>query len=160
MKKLLIVFTIGVLSILKGFAMDLKVDNPYKDIEIHCVIGSNIANGYGSNGGINYDIWSGNIDMKNYVSSAESFEFFIKLKDNQRLEGPKYHALRENRNRRNTCVRFDPVRSRFENAFILNGKKGKVVYELEIKFHKCKRVIESLKVNVLKATVGGVELDK
>lgn len=168
MKKLLTISTIGILSILNCAAMHVSIDNPYKDIAIQlktkhyskkvvetckknnkgkkrCALKS--LNAIGAETVYRLSSERKSIDL----DEVDALDVAIYLKGNQQiLPQQSYDAVTE----------LVPLGSRFEQPFILDGKEGKIIYKTEVKFDSSKKVVKSLKVKVLEATLEGVEFSK
>lgn len=166
MKKYVITLATATLSILKCFALDVIVENPYKDIELRVKAShSNTKQvetckknkkgkkqcsfeSVSSSGETVYKLAGNrNIDL----DEANAIDVFVYLKGNKQfLPQQSYDAI--------TGIR--PLGDRFELPFILDGKEGNILYKTEVKFDNSNKVIKYLKIKVLEATLEGDEFDK
>lgn len=168
MKKTVIIFTIVILSFLKCFAMDIKIDNPYKDLEIHLVTkfhstkakevckkskkGKKKCTAEESSRADEtiYNL-QGYREQEDFVD-ASAIGVAIRLKGNGQILPTQIYDAQAG---------IVPLGGpRYEELFILGGQEGKVVYTVEAKFGESNKVIKTLKVKVLEATLAGEEMDK
>lgn len=148
MKKLLVIFTLGMISMLSAFAMDVKIDNPYKDLKVQ-------------------------VKSKHEGQKVEVCKKNKKGKKKCKLKEADYAAVRDievvcyvgNKIPENVItwgleVNLGPNRFMEQQNFILDGKEGKIVYEVEVKFDKSEKFIKSIKVMINSAKLDGVEFRK
>ncbi len=162
MKNLFIILTIGLLCVTKCFAVEVTIDNPYKDIAIHVLTNhqnkdekvckknkKKCKSFLLSTTGVEtvYKL-EGDHRAKN-LDIAKSVDFSIFLKGNKQTLPEKSY---------NVIGHIKPSGNEFKEDFILDGKKGRIVYKAEAKFRD--NVIKSLKIKVVKATLEGEEFDK
>lgn len=161
MKNLLVISAISLVSLMKCFAVDVTVENPYKDISIrmltkeenkfkkHCKRGKkHCANQVRNTGGEIIFNLSGN-HSKRELSTANRVEFAIFLKANGQILPQKIY---------DASTRVLPFGDTFEEDFILNDKAGYIVYKATAKFKD--KQIESIKIKVVKATLDDIEFEK
>ncbi|PWU05557.1 MAG: hypothetical protein C5B43_03215 [Verrucomicrobia bacterium] len=161
MRNLLLISAIGIASLVKCFAVEVTVENPYKDISIRMITkeeskferGSKKGRRYRAHkvvltgGEITYN-FSGN-HWKRELDNVNRLEFAILLKANGQILPQKIY---------DASSRVLPFGDEFEEHFILNDKAGHIVYKATAKF-KYKH-IDSIKIKVLKATLEGEEFEK
>ncbi|PWU05556.1 MAG: hypothetical protein C5B43_03210 [Verrucomicrobia bacterium] len=158
MKILLLSSALGIISLVKCFAVEVNIQNPYKDIAIHVVTkeGAKVACKKNSKNckqivtpplnQIKYTL-IGNQHKKELYSFANALHFAILLKgNNQLLPHKKYNAIKN----------LNP--QKFEEDFLLNGKNGHIVYRANAIFKD--NIITSIKIKIVEATLEGVEFER
>lgn len=168
MKKILLILISGIVAIANCVAMDVAIENPYKDIEIivktrhsekkhveSCKKSKkgkkkdcSVTESSSSKSAATYQF----SEEKNlHLGKVSAIDVAIFLEGNgQILPQQSYDAV----------TGLVPLGTSFEQRFIMNGKEGVVVFKADVKFDNDKQVIKTLKVKVLKAELDGVEFNK
>lgn len=155
----------GLLVMANGFAMDVAIENPYKDIEV--IIKSRYTpdkksckkdkkgkkkcsfKSYSKRDSKTTYQFSGNRELQLLQATGIDVAIFLRA-NNQILPEQSYDAV----------TKSTPHGSKFKQFFALDGKEGKIYYKVDVKMDSKRQEIESLKIKVLDAKLDGKKFDK
>lgn len=147
--KLLSILAIGFYSMLSSFALEVTIDNPYKNIEL--AFETSYLSMDKTKEQHNKEKWSTNENLDHEdVGKFNTLNISVELKENPILE--IYNSLQN----------LTPTGIKFERKFSLFGKEGKIIYTLNVQLaeEEEKALIESVEIKVLYAEFNDVELIK